>query len=92
MAKGRQARILGKRMVINLNTKGGVRKSPGSNRISKCVAREMAGRKFGNRAAQRAAFSEAATQCRTRSFSRQGALTPREAYEVHRRTGSVMRG
>ena len=40
MSKGRQVRILGKRMVINLNTKGGVRKSPGANARAKCIAIE----------------------------------------------------
>lgn len=37
MASGRQAMILGKRMVINLNTRGGVRKSPGTNARAKCM-------------------------------------------------------
>lgn len=45
MGKGRQARILGKKMVINLNTKGGVRKSPGTNKRARCMGREMKGGK-----------------------------------------------
>lgn len=40
MSKGRQVRILGRRMVINLNTKGGVRASPGTNARAKCIAKE----------------------------------------------------
>ena len=45
MASGRQAMILGKRMVINLNNKGGVRRSPGTNNRSRCMRKEMLGGK-----------------------------------------------
>lgn len=40
MGSGRQVLLLGRRMVINLNNKGGVRKSPGANKYAKCVGRE----------------------------------------------------
>lgn len=70
MSKGRQARILGKSMVINLNTKGGVRKSPGRNGIAKCVAPQLAGKKSGTRAAQRASFASAASSCKGKGGGR----------------------
>jgi len=41
----------------------GLRKSPGSNWLASCVARAMAGKKFGSRAAVRAGFSAAAHEC-----------------------------
>lgn len=41
----------------------GLRRSPGTNWLASCVAREMAGKKFGNRAAVRAGFSRAAAGC-----------------------------
>lgn len=41
----------------------GLRRSPGSNWLSSCVARQMAGKKFGSRAAVRAAFSVSAADC-----------------------------
>ena len=47
MASGRQVLLLGKRMVINLNNKGGVRRSPGTNKYARCVGRTVkAGSKF----------------------------------------------
>lgn len=45
MASGRQAMILGKKMVINLNNKGGVRRSPGTNNRSRCMRKELKGGK-----------------------------------------------
>ena len=41
----------------------GLRKSPGTNWLASCVARQMAGKKFNNRAAVKAALSVAAGQC-----------------------------
>lgn len=41
----------------------GLRRSPGTNWLASCVAREMAGKKFGSRAAVRTAFSRAANEC-----------------------------
>lgn len=41
----------------------GLRRSPKTNWLASCVAREMAGKKFGNRAATRAGFSRAANAC-----------------------------
>ena len=41
----------------------GLRRSPGSNWLSSCVARAMAGKKFGSRASVRSAFSAAAANC-----------------------------
>lgn len=52
MGKGRQVTILGKRMVINLNTRGGVRKSPGTNARSKCIAHHAKGSNFMQAAAK----------------------------------------
>ena len=43
----------------------GLRKSPGTNWLASCVARAMAGKKFGSRAAAKAAFSGAAHECGT---------------------------
>lgn len=45
MGSGRQVLLLGKRMVINLNNKGGVRKSPGTNKYASCVGRTIRGGK-----------------------------------------------
>jgi len=44
----------------------GLRRSPGTNWLASCVARNMAGKKFGSRAAVRAAFSAAAADCSSR--------------------------
>jgi len=55
MASGRQVLLLGRRMVINLNNKGGVRKSPGANKYAKCVGRERKGGK---------SFYDAAKACK----------------------------
>ena len=63
MVSGRSGIILGRRMVINLNTKGGVRKSPGTNALASCVGAELVGKKPGSRAAVRKAFSSAAKKC-----------------------------
>ena len=63
MPSGRSGIILGRRMVINLNTKGGVRKSPGTNPHATCVGVKLAGKKFGNRAEVRAAFTKASKEC-----------------------------
>jgi len=41
----------------------GLHKSPKTNWLASCVAREMAGKKFGSRAAVHAAFSRAANEC-----------------------------
>ncbi|GAH26808.1 unnamed protein product [marine sediment metagenome] len=41
----------------------GLRRSPGSNWLANCVARQMAGKKFGSRAAVRAGFSATASSC-----------------------------
>jgi len=41
----------------------GLRKSPGTNWLASCVARAMAGKRFGNRPAVKAAFSRAASEC-----------------------------
>ncbi|HEC37843.1 hypothetical protein LCGC14_0223200 [marine sediment metagenome] len=47
MGKGRQVLLLGKKMVINLNNKGGVRRSPGTNNRSRCMRKELlAGKDF----------------------------------------------
>lgn len=43
--RGRQAMILGKKMVINLNNRGGVRKSPGTNARARCMRKEIKGGK-----------------------------------------------
>jgi len=43
----------------------GLRKSPGTNWLASCVARGMAGKKFGSRAAVRAGFSALAHECAT---------------------------
>ncbi|KKN34024.1 hypothetical protein LCGC14_0797850 [marine sediment metagenome] len=56
MASGRQAMILGKKMVINLNNKGGVRRSPGTNNRSRCMRKEMKVNKKD--------FYEASTACK----------------------------
>lgn len=45
MPSGRSAMILGRRMVINLNNKGGVRKSPGTNARARCMRKELKGGK-----------------------------------------------
>lgn len=45
MTSGRQVLLLGKRMVINLNNKGGVRKSPGTNARARCMRKELLGGK-----------------------------------------------
>lgn len=37
--------ILGKKMVINLNNRGGVRKSPGTNARARCMRKEIKGGK-----------------------------------------------
>ncbi len=41
----------------------GLRRSPGSNWLANCVARALAGKKFGSRAAVKAGFSAAASDC-----------------------------
>jgi len=41
----------------------GLRKSPGTNWLASCVARQMSGKRFGNRASVRSAFSAAAANC-----------------------------
>lgn len=41
----------------------GLRKSPGTNWLASCVARQMAGKKFSNRASVRSALSAAAGSC-----------------------------
>jgi len=42
----------------------GLRKSPGTNAFASCVATKLAGKKTGSRAAQRAAFRDAASGCK----------------------------
>lgn len=64
----RHVRLAGKGFVINLNNKGGVRKAPNvkSARLSgyrSCVAQELSGKSYPNRAAQRAGFRAAAGKC-----------------------------
>jgi len=64
MASGRRVRLVGKAMVINLNNKGGVRKAGKVSSFNSCVGGELTGKKFTNRAAQRAAFRAAAGKCK----------------------------
>lgn len=66
MTSGRKVRLVGKAMVINLNNKGGVRKSPGSSKYNSCVAGELRVGKggFGSRKAQRDAWNKATTKCK----------------------------
>lgn len=64
MTSGRQVRLVGKRMVINLNNKGGVRKSPRTNAYASCVATELSGKTYASRAAQRSGFRSAASKCK----------------------------
>ena len=42
----------------------GLRKSPGTNAYSSCVASKLAGKRTGSRAAQRQAFRDAAHSCK----------------------------
>ena len=44
----------------------GLRRSPGTNWLASCVARQLAGKKFGSRSAVKAAFSAAANDCSTK--------------------------
>lgn len=46
MPSGRSVIVLGRRMVINLNTRGGVRKSPGSNARAKCMRHHIKSKGF----------------------------------------------
>lgn len=64
MASGRRVRLVGKQMIINLNNKGGVRKGHSSTAFNACIAGELSGKKFPNRAAQKQAFRGAAGKCK----------------------------
>ena len=60
---GRSRMLLGARYVINLNSKGGVRKSPGTNSHAVCVGAALAGKKHDSRAAVKKAFTAASKAC-----------------------------
>lgn len=64
MPSGRRVRIAGKAMVMNFNTKGGIRKAGKTSKYNSCVAGELTGKKFGSRAAQKAGFRSAAKKCK----------------------------
>lgn len=66
--RGRQVRLVGKKMVINLNNKGGVRKSPSQTSAmvayKSCVAGELEGKTPGTRAKQRELWRAATKKCK----------------------------